>query len=249
MSNAVEAVETLDGWYSLHDLRLIDWNAWKKASKKVRQTAIKEFHQLYAKWNKTEANHKGSQVMYQVIGQDADLMFMFLRPTMEELAELETTLNKSILGEFLIPAYSHLSVIEISKYRPDVDENDPYVKARLRPTLPKWEHICYYPMSRRRENGDNWYTLEKSERGKLLYEHSLTGRQYANKIKQFIAGSIGYDKWEWGVTLFAHDPLEFKKIVYEMRFDTATSRYGEFDKFFVGNYLSKEGFNNLLKIN
>src|SRR5699024_10997676 len=92
-------------------------------------------------------------------------------------------------------------------------------------------------------------TLEKDERGKLLYEHSLTGRQYAEKIKQFIAGPIGYDEWEWAVTLFAHDPLEFKKIVYEMRVATATSRYGAFDKFFIGNYSSTDDSNKLLEIN
>lgn len=248
MVKAVEAVETIDGWYSLNDLRSIDWKAWKNASKEVREAAIEEFHLLYAQWEKVEADEKGSQVMHQIIGQDADLMFMFLRPTMEEIAALETTINKSKLGEFLIPAYSHLSVIEVSKYRPDVNETDPYVQEKLRPILPKWEHICYYPMSRKRDGDDNWYTLEKSERGKLLYDHSLTGRKYTNKIKQFICGSIGFDKWEWGVTLFAHDPIEFKKIVYEMRFDIATSRYGEFDKFFVGNYLSKKNFNILFNI-
>jgi len=245
----VEAVETIDGWYSLHDLRKIDWVLWKNASQEIRDKAMQEFQSLYDEWNQVEAEEKGSQVMYQVIGQDADLIFMFLRPTMEELADLETKLNKSILSEFLIPTYSHLSVMEVSRYRPNIDETDPYVQKKLKPILPKWDHICYYPMSRKRDGNDNWYTLEKDERGKLLYEHSLTGRQYAEKIKQFIAGSIGYDEWEWAVTLFAHDPLEFKKIVYEMRFDTATSRYGEFDKFFIGNYLSTDDFNKLLEIN
>jgi len=245
----VEAVETIDGWYSLHDLRKIDWVLWKNTSQETRDKAIQEFHSLYDEWNQVEAKEKGSQVMYQVIGQDADLIFMFLRPTMEELADLETKLNKSILGEFLIPTYSHLSVMEVSKYRPNIDEADPYVQKKLKPILPKWDYICYYPMSRKRDGNDNWYTLEKDERGKLLYEHSLTGRQYAEKIKQFIAGSIGYDEWEWAVTLFAHDPLEFKKIVYEMRFDTATSRYGAFDKFFIGNYLSTDDFKKFLEIN
>src|SRR5699024_7748370 len=125
----------------------------------------------------------------------------------------------------------------------------PYVQKKLKPILPKWDHICYYPMSRKRDGNDNWYTLEKDERGKLLYEHSLTGRQYAEKIKQFIAGSIGYDEWEWAVTLFAHDPLECKDIVYAMRFDTAISRYVAYDTFFIGNYLSTDDFNKLLEIN
>src|SRR5699024_6714378 len=123
------------------------------------------------------------------------------------------------------------------------------VQKKLKPILPKWDHICYYPMSRKRDGNDNWYTLEKDERGKLLYEHSLTGRQYAEKITEFIAGYIGYDEWEWSVTLFAHDPLEFKKIVYEILFDSATSRYGELDKFYISNYLSTDDLNKFILLN
>src|SRR5699024_9459093 len=111
------------------------------------------------------------------------------------------------------------------------------------------KHICYYPMSRKRDGNDNWYTLEQDERGKLLYEHSLTGRQDAEKIKQFVAGLIGCDGREWGVTLVAQDPVECKEVVENMRCNTSTSRCGEFDKFFIGNYLSTDEFNKLLEIN
>src|SRR5699024_57486 len=110
----VEAVETIDGWYSLHDLRKIDWVLWKNTFQEISDKEMQEFQSLYEEWNQIEAEEKGSQLMYQVIGQDAELIFMFLRPTMEELADLATKLNKSILGEFLIPTYSHLSVMEVS---------------------------------------------------------------------------------------------------------------------------------------
>ncbi|WP_330949156.1 hydrogen peroxide-dependent heme synthase [Virgibacillus sp. MG-45] len=240
----VEAVETMDGWYSLHDFRTIDWTAWKLASAQERQAAITSFEKLVHKWEAVEADKNGSHAMYKIVGQKADLIFMFLRPTMDELNDLETELNKSKMAEFMIPAHSYVSIIELAKYRPAKDGIDPETlpetQARLRPTLPKWEHICFYPMNRRRHGEENWYTLEKDIRGKLLYEHSKTGRKYAGKVKQYITGSIGLDDWEWGVTLFAHDPLEFKKIVYEMRFDEVSSRYGEFGEFFVGNILAKE---------
>jgi chlorite dismutase len=248
----VEAVETMDGWYSLHDLRVIDWTSWKMISSEERQAAIKEFEDLLSKSEAVEEAENGSHVMYQVVGQKADLMFMFLRPTMEELAELETAFNKTKLAEFLIPTYSYVSVVELSKYQPQKDGVDPETlpetQARLKPILPKWNHMSFYPMSRKREVGDNWYTLEKGERGKLLYEHSKTGRKYAGKVKQIITGSIGFDDMEWGVTLFAHDVLQLKKIVYEMRFDEATSRFGEFAEFFVGNHLAKEHLASYLDV-
>lgn len=248
----VEAVETMDGWYSLHDLRTIDWNSWKLASEEERKEAINGFEQLLTKWEAVEEEQKGSQVLYKVVGQKADLLFMFLRPTMDELTDIETEFNKSKFAAFLLPAHSYVSVVELSKYQPQKDGVDPETlpetQARLKPILPKWEHICFYPMDRRRVAEENWYTLEKNVRGKMLYEHSKTGRKYAGKIKQIITGSIGLDDWEWGVTLFAHDPLQFKKIVYEMRFDEVSSRYGEFGEFFVGNQLPREAIADYLKI-
>lgn len=248
----VEAVETMDGWYSLHDLRTINWTKWKEAPKKKQRQAIKEFHSLLTKWEKVEKDTNGSHCLYHIVGQKADLMCMILRPTMNELAAAETALNKTILAEFLVPTFSHVSVVELARYRPEKDGVDPETlpetQARLKPILPKYKHISFYPMSRKREGDDNWYTLEKDERGKLLYEHSLTGRKYAGKVKQIITGSVGLDKWEWGVTLFTDDALQLKKIVYEMRFDTATSRYGEFGDFFIGNYLAKEELQQLLNV-
>lgn len=248
----VEAVETMDGWYSLHDLRTIDWTSWKLAPSEERKKAIASFTALLEKWDGVEAEENGSHVVYQVVGQKADLMFMFLRPTMEEISDMETELNKSPMGDFLLPAYSFVSVIELSKYQPQKDGVDPETlpetQARLRPTLPKANHMSFYPMDRRRHGEENWYTLQKGDRGKLLYEHSKTGRKYAGKVRQFITGSTGFDDWEWGVTLFAEDVLQLKKIVYEMRYDEATSKYGEFGPFYVGNHLPNDNIETLLSI-
>lgn len=248
----VEAVETMDGWYVLHDLRRIDWKSWKSASEEQRQKALEDFQQIIAKWNDVETRSEGSQAIYQGIGHKVDLMFMFLRPTMEGLTEIETEIDKSILGDFLIPSYSYFSIVELAKYQPETTDLDPELlpetQKRLKPILPRWNYMSFYPMSRRRQGDENWYTLEKDTRSKLLYDHSLTGRSYAGKVQQIITGSIGLDEFEWGVTLFAHDALQFKKIVYEMRFDEVTSRYGEFADFYIGHYLSEENLANYLSL-
>jgi len=248
----VEAVETMDGWYCLHDMRTIDWHAWRQATNDERTNALTEFQLLLTSWEQVEQDKQGSHVLHQVIGHKADFMLMLLRPTIEDLIEMKNAINKSAMGEFLIQTHSNFSVIELSKYRPEKDGIDPETlpetQARLKPILPKWKYISFYPMSRKRDGDDNWYTLEKSARGKLLYEHSLTGRKYAGKVQQYISGSVGFDKWEWGVTLFAHDVLQLKKIVYEMRFDKATSRYGEFDDFYIGVHLPTNDIPRVFKI-
>lgn len=239
-----QAAQTLDGWYCLHDFRLIDWTSWKLLSSDERQTALAEFQGLMEKWNAVQDQKVGSHATYSIVGQKADFMMMFVRPTMEELNEIEMEFNKSKLAEYTIPAYSYVSVVELSNYLPS--DEDPYqnehVRSRLYPILPKASHICFYPMDKKREGNDNWYMLPMDERKSLMRSHGLIGRSYAGKVKQIISGSVGFDDYEWGVTLFADDVLQFKKLIYEMRFDEVSARYADFGTFFVGNILPEENF-------
>lgn len=239
-----EAAQTLDGWYCLHDFRLIDWASWKTLSSDERQLAISEFQGLLDKWNTTQSNNEGSHALYSIVGQKADFMLMFARPTMEELNAIENEFNKTKLAEYTIPAYSYVSVVELSNYLAGGDGEDPYqnphVRSRLYPILPKAKHVCFYPMDKRREGEDNWYMLSMEERKNLMRSHGLIGRSYAGKVKQIISGSVGFDDYEWGVTLFAEDVLQFKKLIYEMRFDEVSARYAAFGSFFVGNILSED---------
>lgn len=118
-----EAAKTLDGWYCLHDFRSVDWTAWKRLSSDERQKAIFEFLDLVEKWSKTEEANAGSQAVYTIVGQKADFMLMLLRPTMEELNEIETEFNKTMLAEYLVPTYSYVSVVELSNYLPSDEDH------------------------------------------------------------------------------------------------------------------------------
>jgi chlorite dismutase len=246
-----EAAQTLEGWYALHDFRSIDWSSWKNLAAAERSKALDEFDALVGKWAKAEQEKRGSFAFYSIVGQKADFMFMHLRETLEELNELETEFNKTALAEHTFPAYSYVSVVELSNYtaEPGKDPMDnPEIAARLKPILPKTKHICFYPMDKRREGADNWYMLSMEERRSMMMSHGMIGRKYAGRVKQIITGSVGLDNWEWGVTLFADDALTFKKLVYEMRFDEVSARYGEFGEFFVGNILDTNKFRQMMSV-
>lgn len=244
------AVQTLEGWFALHDFRLMDWVAWKEASAEERQAAQDEFLNLVNEWASVEEQKQGSSVLYSIVGQKADLGFMHLRPTLQELNELEIQFNKTRLASYMIPSYSYVSVVELSTYiDSNVDpETDPKIQARLKPILPKTEHICFYPMNKRREGNDNWYMLPMEERAAMMRSHGMIGRSYAGKVTQIISGSVGLDDWEWGVTLFADNPITYKKLVYEMRFDEVSARFGDFGSFLVGNRLTEERLANMLSV-
>jgi peroxiredoxin len=245
-----EAAQTLDGWYVLHDFRTIDWTAWNEASTEEREQARRSLFSLVNEWEQVEERKEGSLALYAIVGQKADLVFMHLRETLQELNAVENAFNRSPFAKFTKPAYSYVSVVELSNYmgQPGVDPMQvPEIVARLKPILPKTNHICFYPMNKRRLLGDNWYMLPMEERKAMMRSHGMIGRSYAGKVKQIISGSIGFDDWEWGVTLFADDALQFKKLVYEMRFDEVSARYGEFGAFYVGNRLTHDGLAELLK--
>lgn len=246
-----EAVNTLEGWYALHDFRKLDWEAWKRLSPEERAKAEDELFTLLQAYADTEQRKEGSTAFYSIVGQKADFVFMHLRETLEELNELETVFNKTSLGRCTVPVYSYVSIVELSSYmaKPGSDPmQDPEIIARLKPTLPKAKHICFYPMNKRRDGQDNWYMLSMEERRGFMRSHGMIGRSYAGRVKQIITGSVGLDDWEWGVTLFSDDALTFKKLVYEMRFDEASARFGEFGAFYVGNLLDADKCRDLLRV-
>jgi chlorite dismutase len=243
-----EPALTNDGWYSLHEFYSVDWVAWREASQDERDHALSELAALQAKWDQVEADGKGSYAFYSIVGQKADMVFFHLRETMDDLDELENEFNKTSLATyFLIPTYSYVSIVELSSYTAEPDMS-PRTMARLHPVLPKWEHICFYPMNKKRDLSDNWYMLSMAERREMMKSHGMIGHRYAGLVKQIITGSVGFDAWEWGVTLFAHDSLQFKKLVYEMRFDEVSARFGEFGDFYVGNLMTADKLHKMMSI-
>ncbi|MGN7469901.1 hydrogen peroxide-dependent heme synthase [Brevibacillus sp. SAFN-007a] len=249
--SANEALLTLEGWYTYHNFRTIHWEKWRAASADERRAALDELNSLIRTWEANEAEKQGSTAFYSILGHKADLLFMFLRPTMQELDEIKTAFNKTRFASYTEAPYSYVSVVELSNYVHNPGEDpkaNPHVRDRLYPILPKWEHVCFYPMNKKRDLQDNWYMLSMQERQEMMRSHGMIGRSYAGRVKQIIGGSIGFDDWEWGVTLFANDPLEFKHIVYEMRFDEVSARFGEFGNFLVGNVLNQETLAKKLEV-
>ena len=101
-------------------------------------------------------------------------------------------------------------------------------------------------MDKKRGEDRNWYTVDIRDRRRMMREHGMIGRRYAGRVKQIISGSIGFDDWEWGVDLFADDPLVFKQLIYEMRFDEASAVYALFGPFYIGIRLPAQGFEGWL---
>jgi len=195
-----------------------------------------------------------------VSGHKADFGLMLLDSDPLVIDGLHQRLMSGPLGVALEPTYSFVSVTEVSEYVPTVEQygqrlaaegEDPagpaYAaklkayesrevmmrKQRLTPDLPPWPATCFYPMNKKRKVGENWFTLDFAERSRMMTEHGRTGMTFGGKVTQLITVGLGYDDWEWGVTLWARNPEFLKDIVYRMRFDEASARYAEFGPFYV----------------
>lgn len=247
-----EPTKTIEGWYAFHDFRTFDWSQWKAASVSERQEALRDFLTFETNQHDIGWQRKGSFSCFLMTGDKADLLFLYFRPKFEDLITCKTEFNKTKLAEFANPSYSYTSIVELSSYLAKPDEDpfcNPELQSRLMPDLALMaDHVCFYPMNKRRTDQDNWYMLDKSTRVELMRSHGLIGRHYADTVTQVITGSVGFDDWEWGVTLFAEDPLQFKKLVYEMRFDEVSARYGEFGPFYVGKVTSGNELQHLFAI-
>lgn len=169
-------------------------------------------------------------VTFAVLGHKADVGVMALGPDLWRLRQLQGELAAAGME----PVWSYVSLTEVSEYSAGVPEE--MKQARLYPRLPPagMTSICFYPMSKSRRPGANWFTLPFEERKELMHGHGSVGRQFHGRIVQLITGSTGIDDWEWGVTLFAGKPDDLKEVVYRMRFDPGSAVYAEFGPFYTG---------------
>ncbi len=172
------------------------------------------------------------------LGDRADLGLMLIGPDLLRLERFRGAFARSDLGRRLepVPALGLVSLTELSEYtsREGSDEHMAMLERRVHPKLPRKRLLCFYPMSKKREGADNWYSLGYDERRKLMGGHGKLGAKFSGRVIQLITGATGLSDWEWGVTLLSDDPKDIKDIVYEMRFDEVSARYGIFGPFTVG---------------
>ncbi len=252
---------TLEGASTLHQMFRIRWRAWLNLDTFHRQRILAEAVAFLAPLEEGSAEgHPGQSAVYSQLGHKGDLMVVHFRDSFEELNQTELGLAKLELAEYLEVVHSYLSVVELGLYEstsktyqaleekgfaphsPEwnagikdvVDRQKAAMAPRLYPRIPDSKYLCFYPMDRRRGEAVNWYTVPMADRQRMMHEHGLIGRRYADDVRQIITGSIGFDDWEWGVDLFAEDPLVFKKLIYEMRFDEVSAIYALFGSFYVG---------------
>jgi chlorite dismutase len=243
----------------LHLFQSIDRARWLALGESDRDEAIEEFSALLDALTREE----GMQLIPSGVIGKADLAMIAVHPDLKRIQQVTQEIAATRFGSCLSTVYSFLSISEKSEYisttgdhaRKLLDEDGlapdsadfqrqvagfaarmgMYVESRVHPQLPGPEMpvVCFYPMSKARGEGRNWYALSFNERKRLMGSHADAGRRYANRVSQLITSSTGLDDWEWGVTLFTRELKSIRDIVYEMRYDEGSALYGLFGPFYV----------------
>jgi len=245
--------ETLDGWCALHLMYRVRWD-------RLRESTPDDRGRMAAAATAALADPNGGPTaLVQILGHKADLMFICFRRRFDELAQAQLALSQTELHQCLEATSSYVSVVELGMYEMtakiheqvgarftsgsdefkkafdgEIETQRQRVMSRLFLDMPRRRFVCFYPMDKRRGESVNWYSETFERRASMMREHGMIGRHYAGRVTQVISGSIGYDDWEWGVDLFADDPLVFKSLIYEMRFDEASAKFAKFGPFYIG---------------
>ncbi len=201
------------------------------------------------------------------------MILIHFRDSLEALNQVELSLAQTEFYGYLTPVHSYVSVVELGLYESTrksyeaaaakgletysaewqaevaatLERQSDAMAPRLFPAVPEAKYLCFYPMDRKRSDQLNWYTVPFPDRQRMMHDHGMIGRRYADQVKQIISGSIGMDDWEWGVDLFAEDPVVFKKLIYEMRFDEVSALYALFGQFYIGVRLPMERLHGWLE--
>ena len=245
---------TIEGASVLHQVFRIRWSALRSLDPDARRAIVDAAAPTLAG---SGHDSRAWSAAFRLLGHKGDLMLVHFRDSFDHLQDAQTAVARLALADYLEPVYSYLSVVELGLYESTVktystlaaqgvvphspewnhaigdtlDRQREAMRERLYPYLPPHRYICFYPMDRKRGEDKNWYSVPLAERQRMMHEHGLVGRRYAGEVRQIITGSIGFDDWEWGVTLFADEPLVFKKLIYEMRFDEVSAVYALFGSF------------------
>lgn len=251
---------TLEGSSVLHQFFRFDWKAWRSCAEREREKIAAGFAAALKKLERAGDDAPVRSALYSQLGHKGDLILVHFRDSFEALNQVELDLAQTEMYGFLEQKHSYVSVVELGLYESSrktyeaasekgfaahsaewnaeiaesLKRSAEAMAPRIFPAVPEAKYLCFYPMDRKRGEQVNWYSVPFAERQRMMHEHGMIGRRYGDRVKQIITGSIGFDDWEWGVDLFAEDPVVFKKLIYEMRFDEVSAVYALFGQFYIG---------------
>ena len=193
---------TVEGWYALHQAFCIEKKALRALGGGERRTMLDAASAALEEIAQPDGG--GWSAIVRLVGSRDDVLLMHFRPTLEAIRDAGHALWRIDPACILRQTFAFLSVTEVGLYHladgggdatPDdavirAERDVPHTRQRLYPSLPpRMPWVSFYPTSKRRDQGQNWYALPLAERSALMRSHGMTGRRHTAHIRQIITRS------------------------------------------------------------
>src|SRR5690606_22153282 len=103
---------TLEGWYALHQVFTVDYSYLRSLD--GDGAAIADAARALV--DEVSDPDRGWSAGFRLVGGGADLMLVHFRTTLDELADVQSRIRRSVLGDALQLEYDYLSVTEAGLY-------------------------------------------------------------------------------------------------------------------------------------
>jgi chlorite dismutase len=134
---------------------------------------------------------------YSTVGfrHDTDLLLWLVGTAPDDLQAFLAELRRTQAGRLTDIAWTFMGVVKPAEFT--ADHRPAFVKG-----VPPKTFLCVYPFVRTPE----WYLLPREERGALLAEHGIVGREFPDVLAN-TTSSFGLGDWEW-ILAFEADRAE-----------------------------------------
>ncbi|MDJ0355571.1 hydrogen peroxide-dependent heme synthase [Paenarthrobacter sp. PH39-S1] len=157
---------------------------------------------------------------------DADVMIWLIGPSADGLQQAVRQIRRSDLFTGTEIAWSAMGVHREAEFAKN------HAPSYMSKTEPK-DWVCVYPFVRSYE----WYILPPEERGKMLRDHGMLGRDFPGVLSNTVS-SFALGDWEWILGLEADDVLDLVDLMRHLRATEARMHVREEIPFYTGRRIS-----------
>ncbi|MGO4433014.1 hydrogen peroxide-dependent heme synthase [Paenarthrobacter sp. RAF9] len=202
------------------------WTVFKRSADVLRSgDAAQEFEALIETLADGGVVLRGSYDV-SAMRSDADIMVWLHGAKPEDLQSAVRSIRRSKLFAGTEIVWSAMGVHREAEFAKS------HVPAYARGVEPStW--LCVYPFVRSYE----WYILPAEERGAMLREHGLLGREFPQVISNTVS-SFALGDWEWILGLEAPELVDLVDLMRHLRGSEARNHVREEIPFYTGRRIS-----------
>ncbi|GAA4370400.1 hydrogen peroxide-dependent heme synthase [Paeniglutamicibacter cryotolerans] len=201
------------------------WTVFKRDSDLDRTEGVEAFEALISELAADSVTLRGTYDC-SAMREEADVMVWLHGPSAEGLQAAVRKIRRSFLFAETSIVYSTMGVHREAEFAKD------HSPAFARGVAPEtW--MTVYPFVRT----NDWYLLDPKDRGKMLRDHGVLGRDFPSVLANTVA-AFSFSDYEWQICLEAPDMIDLVDMMRHLRYTEARNHVREETPFYTGRRIS-----------